>query len=65
MKNMREEVGMSPALMELIERARKAQMTDQQHAEQRISFAYGNTRIENNDITRETVLRAAETLKTR
>ena len=56
---------MSPALMELIERARKTQMTEQQHAEQRISFAYGNTRIENDNITRDTVLKAAEELKNR
>lgn len=56
---------MSPELAELIERARKFEMTDEDRQEQRISFAYGNTKVENDDITWETVRKAAEELKTR
>lgn len=42
-------------LQELIERARKIEMTADQLGEQRRSFAYGNTHIENDRITREMV----------
>ncbi len=42
-------------LEELVERARKIEMTAEQVAEQRRSFAYGNTHIENERITREMV----------
>jgi hypothetical protein len=56
---------MSPELHELIEMARKVEMTDDDREEQRISFAYGNTRFENDDITWDTVRKAAEDLKSR
>jgi hypothetical protein len=46
---------MTKELQELIERARKIEMTPEQAAEQRRSFAYGNTHIENADITRELI----------
>jgi len=46
---------MTKELAELIERARKIEMTPHQAAEQRRSFAYGNTHIENERITREMV----------
>jgi hypothetical protein len=39
----------------LIERSRSVQMTDEQVAEQRRSFAFGNTAFENEKITREIV----------
>jgi hypothetical protein len=39
----------------LIEEARKITMTPEQVAEQRRSFAYGNTAFENPTITREMV----------
>lgn len=39
----------------LIEKARKITMTPEQVAEQRRSFAYGNTAFENPAITREMV----------
>jgi hypothetical protein len=42
-------------LQELVERARKIEMTADQLGEQRRSFAYGNTHIENELITREMV----------
>jgi hypothetical protein len=45
-------------LEELIERARKIEMTPSQVAAQRQSFAYGNTHIENARITREMVAEA-------
>lgn len=46
-------------LNELIEWARTVEMTPEQLAEQRISFAYGNCKIENDNITREMVEAAA------
>jgi hypothetical protein len=49
------EVSMTKDLQELIERARKIEMTGDQLGEQRRSFAYGNTHIENERITREMV----------
>lgn len=46
---------MTKDLQELVERARKIEMTPEQVGEQRRSFAYGNTHIENERITREMV----------
>jgi hypothetical protein len=54
---------MAGELEQLLERARRVQMSAAQREEQRRSFAYGNTRIENPLITRETVDRQAEALK--
>lgn len=39
----------------LVEMARKIEMTPTQLREQRRSFVYGNTRIENENVTREMV----------
>ena len=49
---------MTQKLEELVERARKIQMTPSQVTAQRQSFAYGNTHIENDRITREMVAEA-------
>ncbi len=46
---------MTKELEELIERTRKIKMPPGQAAEQRRSFAYGNTKIENERITRELI----------
>jgi hypothetical protein len=46
---------MTKELQELIDRARKIEMTPEQLRDQRRSFAYGNTHIENDRITREMV----------
>lgn len=46
---------MTKELQELVDRTRKIEMTPSQLREQRRSFAYGNTHIENNRITREMV----------
>ena len=54
---------MTNRLQELLEEARKNVSTSQDKEEQRRSFAYGNTKIENSRITRETVDREAESLK--
>ncbi|MFI5089371.1 MAG: hypothetical protein ACHP7P_04870 [Terriglobales bacterium] len=54
---------MSGELARLLEMAKRAEMTPEQVEEQRRSFAYGNTRIENETITRETVDRAADSMK--
>lgn len=50
-------------LQELIDAARLREFTASEREEQRRSFAYGNTKIENPRITRETVDRQAEVLK--
>jgi hypothetical protein len=49
---------MSNKLEELVVRTRKITMTSDQLREQRRSFAYGNTNIENERITREMVAEA-------
>jgi len=53
---------MPTKLQELIEATKKVVPTQEQKEEQRRSFAYGNTKIENPRITRETVDREAESL---
>ena len=50
----------STALAALIAKARNVQMTEGQLREQRLSFVYGNTHIENERITREMVAQADE-----
>lgn len=49
----------------LLERAKSAQMTRDEKEEQRRSFAYGNSKIENDRITRETIDREAEAITKR
>jgi hypothetical protein len=56
---------MTKTLTALIERARTVRMTSAQKEEQRRSFAYGNTKIENERITREMVKELAEGKKRR
>lgn len=46
---------MSEELEELLRRSKAIKMTPQQEAAQRRSFAYGNTKIENDLITREMI----------
>ncbi|MEE8622771.1 MAG: hypothetical protein V3T27_02665 [Alphaproteobacteria bacterium] len=46
----------------LLERVRNTRMTREQREEQRRSFAYGNSKIENDRITRETIDREAESM---
>ena len=53
---------MSEYLKELLELAKAIQMTPEQREEQRRSFAYGNSKIENDRITRETIDKEAEAL---
>jgi hypothetical protein len=52
-------------LQVLLEAAKNLKMTPEQKEEQRRSFAYGNTNIENSRITRATVNEEAEALKRR
>ncbi len=49
-------------LRALLDAAKKIKMTPEDEEEQRRSFAYGNTHIENELITRKTVDEAAEAL---
>jgi hypothetical protein len=54
---------MTDNLKELLEKAKSVQVSPEQKEEQRRSFAYGNTNIENPRITRETIDQEAEELK--
>jgi hypothetical protein len=54
---------MTKELQELVERTRKIDMTPDQLREQRRSFVYGNTHIENDRITRELVAQVDEELE--
>jgi len=56
---------MSEKLQGLIEKARAVRMSIQDAEKQRRSFAYGNTKIENDRITREMIDDQAEALKRR
>lgn len=51
---------MPTCLQELLDKARTQIMTPEEKEEQRRSFAYGNTKIENPRITREMVDKAAD-----
>jgi hypothetical protein len=47
----------------LLAASRKREFTPEQQEAQRRSFAFGNTHLENERITRETIDRAAEALR--
>ena len=51
-------------LVKLLEETRDVQVTDEQLREQRISFAFGNA-PHSLDITRESVVRASESMRLR
>jgi hypothetical protein len=51
---------MTAKLQELIDRAKTVTMTPEQREQQRRSFAYGNSKIENSRITRRSINEAAE-----
>lgn len=53
---------MSDELAILLEKAKGVRMAPEQQEQQRRSFAYGNSKIENDRITRETIDREAESL---
>jgi hypothetical protein len=54
---------MPKELETLVERARKIEMTPEQLRQQRRSFVYGNTHIENDRITREMVAELDQALE--
>jgi hypothetical protein len=54
---------MSNELTNLIELARRHEITPKEHDAQVRSFAYGNTHFENESITRADVDRAVDSLK--
>jgi len=56
---------MASELEELLRATKEKSLTPGEKEEQRRSFAYGNTKIENPRITRETVDEEAESLKTK
>jgi hypothetical protein len=60
---LREEKAMTKKLQELLAAAKKLQPSTEENEQQRRSFAFGNTNIENPQITRETVDKEAEELK--
>ena len=55
---------MKNSLSQLVEMARAIRLSESQRDEQRRSFVYGNTAIENDDITRSMVDEAAVSVKT-
>ena len=54
---------MSESLKSLLEKTKHTRMTRAEQEEQRRSFAYGNSKIENDRITRETIDREAEAIE--
>ncbi|MCZ6609309.1 MAG: hypothetical protein O7D27_01315 [Alphaproteobacteria bacterium] len=54
---------MAESLKALMEAAKKVKMTPSEQEEQRQSFAYGNTKIENDLIEKDTVARQSSALK--
>ena len=55
---------MSKDLTKLLEAAKSVPFSEAQREQQRRSFAYGNAKIENPRVTRQTVDEQAEKLKT-
>ena len=53
---------MSEELKQLLEEAKRHESSPQEREEQRRSFAYGNTNIENSRVTREIVDEQAQSL---
>ncbi len=53
---------MAEKLMALLDRLKSTRMTREQKEEQRRSFAYGNSKIENDRITRRTIDSEAEAM---
>lgn len=54
---------MTAVLEALVAKVQKIQMTEGQMREQRLSFVYGNTHIDNERITREMVAAADEKIE--
>ncbi len=54
---------MATSIETLIDRARTVRMTPAEQEAQRRSFAYGNAKIENDDVTRAMVDQAAERIE--
>ena len=54
---------MTEKLKELLDKAKTVKSSPEQKEEQRRSFAFGNTSIENPRITRQTIDQEAEKLK--
>ncbi|WP_084658882.1 hypothetical protein [Pseudooceanicola batsensis] len=54
---------MNKRLNELVNFARTVRMSEPQKFEQRVSFAYGTANIENENVTREMVQKAADALQ--
>jgi hypothetical protein len=63
MRGRRRDGTMADKLSTLIEKARAVRMSSKDWEEQRRSFAYGNTKIENDRITRQMIDQEAEALK--
>ena len=55
---------MNDKLKPLVDAARRVEMTSEDRESQRISFAYGNTAIENERITRDMIRSEAQRLAT-
>lgn len=58
-------IDLQPSLVELLDRTRAHEMTPEEREAQRRSFAFGNSKMDNDTITRDDVDRAAERLAKR
>lgn len=56
-------MGESASLSVLIEQARRVRMTPEDIEAQKLDFAYGNTKIENDAITKEMIAAAAKRVR--
>lgn len=54
---------MTNELQKLLDKAANVAMSPQAKEEQRLSFAYGSAKIENDDITREMIEKAAQKMR--
>ena len=54
---------MQESISKLIEIAKTVRMSDQQRNEQRNSFVYGNTKIENEAVTKEMVEKISQEVR--
>lgn len=57
------EILMQESISKLVEIAKTVRMNDQQKNEQRNSFVYGNTKIENEAITKEMVEKLSQDIR--
>ena len=61
-KQFQSKLTVSPELAELLEKAKTAQVSEDELREQRVSFAYGNA-LKSDRITKDSVRRASQNIR--